>query len=54
MANIEKKKAKLAARIAALELELKLSLQKKSAGPAINVSKFTAEIAGLKQQLTTM
>jgi hypothetical protein len=51
MASIDKKKAKLQARINQLETELRLSLQKKASGPAIDVPKYTAQIRELKAQL---
>ena len=52
MANVEKKKAKLAERITSLETELRLSLQKKSSSAAeINMPGKLAEIAQLKMQL---
>lgn len=54
MAKADKKKAKLVERIKQLEDELKLSLQKKAAGPAINVPKYTAQIKELKLQLAAM
>lgn len=54
MANAAKKKAKLQERITTLEQELKLSLQKKSAGPAIDVAKYTTNIRDLKAQLAAM
>lgn len=54
MANLEKKKAKLAERIAALETELKTSLQKKAQGKAIDVPKYTTQIRELKKQLSEM
>lgn len=54
MSKPDKKKAKLAERIATLENELKLSLQKKAAGPAINVPKYTQDIKTLRAQLAAM
>ncbi len=54
MANPDKKKAKLQARIDALETELKLSLQKKAAGTAIDVPKYTTQIRELKAQLAAL
>jgi hypothetical protein len=54
MANVEKKKAKLTERISLLENELRMSLQKKAAGPAINVAKYTTEIKQLRNQLESM
>lgn len=54
MAKIDKKKAKLKERIEQLENELKLSLQKKASGPAIDVAKYTTNIRDLKAQLAAM
>jgi uncharacterized small protein (DUF1192 family) len=54
MASKEKQKAKLQERIERMESELKTSLQKKSAGKAIDVPKYTREIASLKAQLAAM
>jgi len=54
MANMNKKREKLVARIKTLETTLALSLQKKAAGPAIDVSKATREIQDLKLQLTQL
>lgn len=54
MANVDKKKAKLKERIELLEQELKLSLQKKAAGPAIDVAKYTSNIRDLRAQLAAM
>lgn len=54
MANVQKKKLKLQERITALETELKMSLQKKASGPAIDVPKYTAQIKELKAQLAGM
>lgn len=54
MAKTDKKKIKRQERIAHLEAELRSSLQKKTTGPAIDVSKYTKEIQGLKAQLATM
>jgi hypothetical protein len=54
MAKIEKLRAKLSERIQTLEQELRLSLQKKSAGPAIDVAKVTTEIQSLKLQLAQL
>lgn len=54
MAKPEKKKAKLQERIALLETELRTSLQKKAAGPAIDVPKYTAQIRELKSQLAAL
>jgi hypothetical protein len=51
MASPSKKRDKLQARIDALETELKTSLQKKSAGPAIDVSAYTSRIRELKKEL---
>lgn len=52
--KIEKKKASLLERINQLENELKTSLQKKAAGPAIDVPKYTTMIQTLKKQLAEM
>jgi polyhydroxyalkanoate synthesis regulator phasin len=54
VANVEKKRAKLQARIADLESELKLSLQKKAAGTAIDVPSFTRQIAKLREELAKL
>lgn len=54
MANVEKKKAKLVERIDQLETELKSALHKKSAGPAISVPKYTAQIQALKVELAAL
>ena len=54
MASNDKKKAKLQDRITALETELKLSLQKKTTGPAIDVPKYTTQIRELKAQLAQL
>lgn len=54
MANVDKKKVKLQERINALETELKFSLQKKAAGPAIDVPKYTTRIRDLKAQLAAL
>lgn len=54
MNKVDKKKTKLTERINQLETELKMSLQKKAAGPAINVAKYTTEIKELKQQLASI
>lgn len=54
MANLEKKRGKLQARIADLESELRLSLQKKGAGTAINVPEYTRQIAKLKKELADL
>lgn len=54
MAKSEKAKIKLAQRIEQLENELKLSLQKKAAGPAINVASYTSKIQALKKELAAM
>lgn len=50
----ERKKARLRERIAELEQELTLSLQKKAAGPAINVAAFTNKIRELKAELAAL
>lgn len=54
MSKVEKKKAKLQERIKQLETELHMSLQKKAAGPAISVPKYTSEIQQLKRELASM
>ncbi len=54
MASPEKKKAKLQERITQLETELRMSLQKKAAGTAIDVPKYTAQIRDLRTQLAAM
>lgn len=54
MSKIEKQKEKLTERINQLETELRMSLQKKAAGPAISVPKYTANIAELKKQLALL
>lgn len=54
MANVEKKRAKLQDRISELETELKLSLQKKASGTAIDVPSFTRKIAALKVELASL
>lgn len=50
----EKKVQKLTERLVNLETELRMSLQKKAAGPAINVDKYTREIQKLKQELLSL
>lgn len=54
MANKEKQKLKLQERIADMETELKSSLQRKTAGKAIDVPKFTREISAMKAQLAAL
>lgn len=54
MGNLAKRQAKLQERIAQLETELKTSLQKKAAGPAISVPAYTAKIQALKKELAEM
>ncbi len=54
MSKVDKKKAKLQERISQLETKLRMSLQKKSQGTAINVPKYTQEIQTLKAQLAAM
>jgi hypothetical protein len=54
MAKSDKAKLKLAQRIEQLETELKLSLQKKAAGPAINIASYTSKIQSLKKELADM
>ena len=54
MSKVEKKKAKIQERIMQLEIDLRLSLQKKSSATEINVPAKTREIAELKAQLVAM
>ena len=54
MSKVDKKKQKLKEQIETLELELKTSLHKKAAGPAISVPAYTSKIAGLRKQLAEM
>ena len=54
MNKSDKKRAKLVERIHALEAELRLSLQKKSADKAIDVSGHTRNIQALRLQLAHM
>lgn len=54
MANKEKQKVKLQERIAQMETELKSSLQRKTAGKALDVPRFTREISALKVQLAAL
>jgi len=54
MANTNKKKIKLQERITQLETELRSSLHKKTAGPAIDVPKYTKDIQALKAQLASL
>lgn len=54
MSSLAKRQAKLQERIAQLETELKTSLQKKAAGPAINVPAYTEKIQALKKELAAM
>lgn len=54
MSKIEKQKSKLRERINALEQELSLTLQKKGAGPAISVPRYTTKIQGLKRELAAL
>lgn len=54
MSSLAKRKAKLQQRIAKLETELKASLQKKAAGPAISVPAYTAKIQALRKELADM
>lgn len=54
MANLDRKREKLQARILELETELKLSLQKKAAGTAIDVPGYTRQIAKLKEDLAKL
>ncbi len=55
MASVEKKRAKIQSRIAELESELKLSLQKKASGTtAIDVPAFTRQITKLREELSAL
>ena len=54
MNKVEKQKAKMKERIEALELELRMSLQKKSVGTAIDVPSFTRKIQEMKISLASM
>jgi ribosome-interacting GTPase 1 len=55
MANVDKKRAKLKERIAELEAEMKLSLQKKSSGTAaFDVPSATRQIAKLRAELASL
>jgi hypothetical protein len=54
MSKTDKKKTKLQERINQLETELRTALHKKTAGPAIDVPKYTKEIQALKGQLAAM
>lgn len=54
MANPDKQKAKLQERIAQMESTLTSSLQRKAAGKAIDVPKYTREISALKSQLAAL
>ena len=54
MTKLDKKKEKLKQRIAELEGTLFLALQKKAAGPAINVPEYTVKIRKLKDELLAM
>lgn len=54
MANKERQKAKLRERITQMESELTSSLQRKAAGKAIDVPKYTREISALKSQLAAL
>lgn len=49
-----KKREKIRSRIAQLEMDMQLSLQKKSQGPAFDVPKCLAEIADLKKQMEAL
>lgn len=55
MANVEKKRAKLQERIAELEADMKLSLQKKTSGTAaFDVPAATRQIAKLRAELASL
>lgn len=55
VANVEKKRAKIQARIAELESGMKLALQKKASGTtAIDVPGITRQIAQLRQELAAL
>ena len=50
-AKVDKKKEKLKLQIERLETELRTSLHKKAAGPAISVGDYTSKITKLKMEL---
>jgi uncharacterized coiled-coil protein SlyX len=55
MANVDKKRAKLQERIAELEAEMKLSLQKKTSGTAaFDVPAATRQIAKFREALAAL
>jgi uncharacterized coiled-coil protein SlyX len=55
VANVEKKRAKLQERIAELEAEMKVSLQKKASGTAaLDVPAATRQIAKLRTELASL
>ena len=55
MANVEKKRKKIQERIAELEANMKLSLQKKASGTAaFDVPAATRQIAKLRQELADL
>lgn len=54
MSKVEKQKQKLKERIEQLETELKNSLHKKTAGPAISVPTYTTKINALKLELNKL
>lgn len=54
MKKLEKQREKLAAHILTLETELKMSLQKKGPGPAIDIAAYTQKIQALKVQLASL
>jgi uncharacterized coiled-coil protein SlyX len=55
VANVDKKRAKLKERIAELEAEMKLSLQKKASGTAaFDVPAATRQIAKLRAELASL
>lgn len=49
-----RKLEKLQERLASLENELRLSLQKKAAGPAINVAAYTNKIQAVKAEISAL
>ena len=54
MSKVEKQKAKMKERIESLELELRMSLQKKAVGKAIDVPTFTRKIQELKKEFVKL
>lgn len=49
-----RKLEKLKERLATLETELRLSLQKKAAGPAISVAEYTNKIQAVKAEIAAL